>query len=58
MTLSIIGFGVIIEVLQHVFTTNRMADILDALANSIGALCGASVVKYLFSERRTLKWKI
>jgi VanZ family protein len=58
MTLSMIAFGVIIEVLQQVFTLNRQGDFLDALANSVGALCGAVLVKRLFSNGRTLKWKI
>lgn len=30
-------YGIIIEVLQSVVTLNREADVLDAVANSIGA---------------------
>lgn len=58
MAFSMIGFGVIIEVIQEVFTLNRMGDVLDVFANSAGAICGVGAVKYLFSKRRTLKWKI
>lgn len=57
MVLSMICFGLIIEVMQYMFTLNRRGDFLDGLANSVGATCGAGVVKYLFSERRKLKWK-
>ena len=58
MLLSMICFGVIIEVIQHEFTLNRMGNFFDALANSVGALCGTGVVKYLFSRLGTLKWEI
>lgn len=33
-----IGYGIIIEVFQQVFTTNRQEDIEDVLANCIGVL--------------------
>ena len=58
MVLAMICFGVIIEVIQHEFTLNRDGNIFDALANSVGALCGVGAVKYLFSKLRTLKWEI
>ena len=53
-----ICFGVIIEVIQDVFTLNRTGDVIDALANSAGAICAAGAVKYLFSTQRTLNWEI
>lgn len=58
MVFSMIFFGVIIEVIQHVFTLNRMGDVLDVLANSVGAICGLGMIKYLFFNRRTLNWEI
>ena|SRR5690606_14346058 len=38
-----IVYGIIIEVLQSVVTTNREADVFDALANSFGA-CSAFLI--------------
>lgn len=52
-----IVFGIIIEVLQHTLTANREADLFDALANSLGAISGAWVMKSFFSSERRLKWK-
>ena len=53
-----ICFGVIIELIQHTLTLNRMGDIFDAVANSIGALCGVGVAKHILSKGRRLKWRI
>lgn len=39
-----IVFGIIIEVLQGVFTTTRQADVFDVLANSIGVLFAAVLI--------------
>ncbi len=58
MGIAVIIYGIIIEVIQGVFTVERTGDIYDALANSIGALCGAVTIKLLFSGKRQLKWKI
>ncbi len=58
--LAVIGaiiYGIIIEVLQYSFTADRHGDILDALANSVGAIFGSLAVKSLFSSERWLKWK-
>ncbi|WP_276168037.1 VanZ family protein [Zobellia alginiliquefaciens] len=58
--LAMIGaviYGIIIEVLQYSFTADRHGDILDALANSVGAIFGSLAVKSLFSSERWLKWK-
>lgn len=52
-----IVFGIIIEVLQHTLTANREADLFDALANSLGSISGAWVMKSFFSSERRLKWK-
>ena len=40
-----IVFGIIIEVLQYAITVNRHGDILDAFANSLGALVGLFLIK-------------
>ncbi|MBM1105993.1 VanZ family protein [Aurantibacter crassamenti] len=49
-------FGIIIEVIQYKFTTNREGDILDALANSLGGLIGVLVCNFIFSNKGLLKW--
>lgn len=37
-------FGIIVEVLQEVFTSTRQADMFDVLANSLGVLFAASLL--------------
>ena len=49
-------YGIIIEVLQGVATKDREPDLLDVLANSLGALFGSFTVKYIFSGKTPLKW--
>ena len=49
-------YGMVIEVLQGVATAHRDPDVLDFLANSVGAFAGAYVVKYIFSGNTSLKW--
>lgn len=39
-----IGYGIIIEVLQHVATTTRQFDYFDIIANVLGALTGFFVI--------------
>ncbi|WP_281542337.1 VanZ family protein [Maribacter aestuarii] len=48
-------YGIIIEVLQYTWTINRQGDILDALANTVGALLGMWVARILFSRKWSLK---
>lgn len=57
VVLGAIIFGMIIEVFQHTFTTDREADLFDALANSLGAISGTLVMKSFFSSETRLKWK-
>lgn len=57
MCIVTIVFGIIIEVLQYAITVDRMGDLFDGLANSIGSLCGALSMKFFFSDKRQLKWK-
>ncbi|MGB5821253.1 MAG: VanZ family protein [Saonia sp.] len=52
-----IFYGIIIEVIQSKFTVKREGDLWDIVANSIGALTGTIVIKFIFSEKRRLKWK-
>nr|WP_262921787.1 VanZ family protein [Flavobacterium amniphilum] len=42
--------GVLIEFCQGYFTTNRQADVFDALANAIGSLCGIATASLLFKK--------
>ncbi len=57
MLVFTIGFGAIIEVLQHNYTVNREGDFYDALANSLGACCAAIWVNYGVSMKNALTWK-
>lgn len=47
-------YGMIIEVLQGVITVDREPDLLDVLANSLGALFGSFAVKFIFSVKTPL----
>jgi len=49
-----IGFGIVMELLQGVFTTTRTADIQDALANSIGAFIGFLFINKNFRNKRKI----
>jgi VanZ family protein len=49
------SYGIIIELLQYGFTENRQGDVLDVLANSMGALAGMFVVKRLVFRGWSLK---
>lgn len=57
IVLSMILFGMLIEVVQYSFTLDRSGDKYDVLANSIGAIGGFLAIKLLFSSRLGLKWK-
>ena len=50
-------YGIVIEVIQSELTLTREGDFLDILANSLGAIFAAGVIKFLFSGKRWLKWK-
>ncbi|MGB3145889.1 MAG: VanZ family protein [Maribacter sp.] len=50
-----ISYGILIEVIQHVFTVNRQGDPLDALANSMGAFSGMLLISFLFLKKLSLK---
>jgi VanZ family protein len=55
---GLIIYGIIIEVIQSSFTTYRSGELLDVLANSLGAILGILFIKTLFSKRSQLKWEI
>lgn len=42
--LSAMGYGILMEICQELFTKTRTADVLDVLANSLGAALGLIVV--------------
>ncbi len=50
-------YGIVIEVIQYSFTTDRSGDVYDAITNAIGALVGIYVLKFIFSRKTQLKWK-
>ena len=50
-------YGMILEVFQSTLTDYRSGELKDVLANSLGALCGVLLIKYLFSGKRQQKWK-
>lgn len=58
MVLVAMLYGMVIEVLQYTLTEDRMAEIGDVLANTIGAMAGISSILWYFSKERQLKWKI
>ena len=55
--LFVIGYGIVIEVIQNVFTDYRSGDLYDVLANSLGAFFGGGIVFILFLGKTPLKWK-
>lgn len=58
MTVFVVIYGIIIEVIQSNFTEQRTGDFYDGLFNSIGAVTGAYIIYRLFSGKTQLKWKI
>ena len=49
--LGVIIYGIIIEALQGLLTTNRQADFIDILANSIGVITALFVFKSYFLKK-------
>ena len=56
-TIIVIIYGIVIEVLQNIFTQTRNGELFDVLANSLGAFFGAGSIIMLFSSKTQLKWK-
>jgi VanZ family protein len=44
-------YGIIIEICQAFFTTNRSGDVLDALANTTGAALAVIVLSTIFNRK-------
>lgn len=57
ITLSMLIYGIIIEVLQELLTLARSAEWGDVVANTLGALSGAAIIWWRYSGRGPLKWK-
>ncbi|MEX0359540.1 VanZ family protein [Flagellimonas sp.] len=55
--IAAITYGIIIEVLQYALTQDRMAELGDVVANTLGAFAGVLLIKWYFSKERPLKWK-
>ena len=55
LALSLIFFGIIIEVIQEAMTVNRAGDVFDALANSLGVILGIIGIFTQFQGQRGLK---
>ena len=55
LALSLIFFGIIIEVIQGAMTVNRSGDFFDALANSLGVILGIIGIFIQFQGQRGLK---
>lgn len=54
---SVALYGIVIEVLQYSFTTDRSGDVFDAITNAVGAFAGIYVLKFIFSKKSQLKWE-
>jgi len=55
IVLFAVAYGMIIEVIQHVATADRHGDFLDAVANSMGAVAGMLVLRFLFLRKPSIK---
>ncbi|MDP2087978.1 MAG: VanZ family protein [Flavobacteriaceae bacterium] len=55
IAISISFYGIIIEMIQGKFTSNREADIYDVLANTIGILLGFGIFILWIQKRKVLK---
>ncbi len=46
-----VGYGMLMELLQNLLTDNRTADVLDVLANTLGALVALLLINYKFLNK-------
>ena len=53
--LWLFGYGIVIEVLQHLLPVNRWAEIWDVVANGIGILAGGLSFHFLFNRSSVKK---
>jgi len=50
---SSISFGILMEICQGVFTTSRKPDVMDVVANSLGAIFGLIFFKIILNKYKT-----
>ena len=50
---SAVGYGILMEFCQGAFTTTRKADVLDVVANSLGAIIGLLFITFIFKKNKT-----
>ena len=55
IAISITFYGIVIEVIQGNFTTNREADIYDVLTNTFGIILGFGIFVLWIQKRKLLK---
>jgi len=48
-----IGYGIVMEICQQLFTTTRSADIFDVIANTTGAIVGLLIIIKIFNNKTT-----
>lgn len=48
-------YGILMEFFQYYFTENREGDILDVLANTLGAMVGVTAVRLYLKKNSSLK---
>lgn len=50
---SAIGYGILMEIFQGIFTSTRTPDIMDVIANSIGAITGLLFITLILKKYKT-----
>ena len=51
--LSAIGYGILMEICQGIFTKTRSPDVMDVIANSIGAITGLLFITMILKKYKT-----
>ena len=51
--LSAISYGILMEICQGIFTSNRAPDVLDVIANSLGAITGLLFITMILKKYKT-----
>lgn len=57
MALLLVVGGTVIEIVQGVFTVRRSGELLDALANTMGAFLAIGLIRLLYSDKSRLNWE-
>ncbi|MGV1011016.1 MAG: VanZ family protein [Flavobacterium sp.] len=50
---SAIGYGILMEICQGIISTNRSPEVMDVLANSIGAITGLIFITIILKKYKT-----